>query len=97
MVILMTRVSIRIRCVPCTCARARAESDDSDADVDNEQLAQVLMRIIDLLVRHGGRCSADDTPRGTYNKGQDFLPWILSRADCTAAIRDAVNQGNLVY
>jgi len=72
-------------------------SDDSDADVDNEQVVQVLMRIIDLLVRHGGRCSADDTPRGTYNKRQDFLPWILSRSDCTAAIRDAVNQGNLVY
>ena len=73
------------------------DSDDSDADIDNEQVVQVLMRIIDLLVRHGGRCSADDTPRGIYDKREDFFPWILSRADCTAAIRDAVNQGNLVY
>ena len=35
-----------------------------------QEVVQLLMRTMDLLVRHGARCSKDDCPKPNYKQGK---------------------------
>ncbi len=43
---------------------------DSEAEGDMQEVVQLLMRTMDLLVRHGARCSKDDCPKPNYKQGK---------------------------
>ena len=69
--------------------RVRAWRDDEEY----ESVYRMLMRIIDLLLRHG----ADDPRPDLYRcyayeqrSNVDYGPWILQRADCTPLLRQHV-------
>lgn len=64
----------------------------------------VLMRTVDLLVRHGAvskwtRPPAFDPDDPDYDETPEpaAADWILARPDCTSRVRDAANRGELMF
>ena len=86
------------------------EPDSDDSDVEQppledaealEPLLSVLMRTVDLLVRHGA--VSKWTRPAAFDPDYDEAPepaaadWILARPDCTSRVRDAANRGELIF
>ena len=79
------------------------ESDDEFGPAQEDPVALeprfcFLMRVIDLLLRHGARCSAADLL--DFESGEEDVAmknWILARPDCTQRTREAINRGDLCY
>ena len=79
------------------------ESDDEFGPAPEDAVAleprfRFYMRVIDLLLQHGARCSAADLL--DFEPGEedaDMKNWILARPDCTQRIREAINRGDLCY
>ena len=86
----------------------RVDSDDGGVEQPPledaealEPLLSVLMRTVDLLVRHGAVSKWTRPP--AFDPDYDEAPepaaadWILARPDCTSRVRDAANRGELMF
>ena len=83
--------------------RMMIESDEEYGPAQEDPVAleprfRFYMRVIDLLLRHGARCSsADLLDFDPGDEDEAMKEWILARPDCTQRIREAINRGDLCY